>query len=66
MTNFTIKVKVTVSKASSASKIMHLALVINLWVTGIKELNKIQKEFINVIILKQNQVLCATSMKMNA
>ena len=42
----TLKGKVTVFKALAISKIVHLVLITNIPTSTIKELNKIQKEFI--------------------
>ena len=46
MRNLTLEGKVTVFKALAISKIVHLALITNISKSAIKELNKIQKEFI--------------------
>ena len=46
MRNLTLEEKVTVFEALVTSKIVHLALTINIPTSFIKELNKIQKEFI--------------------
>ena len=46
MGNLTLEEKVTVSKALAISKIVHLALITNIPTSTMKELNKIQKEFI--------------------
>ena len=46
MRNLTLEGKVTVFKALAISKIVHLALITNIPKSAIKELNKIQKEFI--------------------
>ena len=46
MRNLTLEGKVTVFKALVISKIVHLALITNILTSTIKELNKIQKEFI--------------------
>ena len=46
MRNLTLEGKVTVFKAIVISKIVHLALITNILTSTMKELNKIQKEFI--------------------
>ena len=46
MRNLTLEGKVTVFKALAISKIVHLTLITNITSSTIKELNKIQKEFI--------------------
>ena len=46
MRNLTLEGKVTVFKALTISKIVHLALITNIQTSTMKELNKIQKEFI--------------------
>ena len=46
MGNLTLEEKVTVSKELAISKIVHLALITNIPTSTMKELNKIQKEFI--------------------
>ena len=46
MRNLTLEGKVTVFKALAISKIVHLALITNIPTSTMKELNKIQKEFI--------------------
>ena len=47
MRNLALEGKVTVSKALAISKIVHLALITNILTLTMKELNKIQKEFIS-------------------
>ena len=46
MRNLTLEGKVTVFKALTISKIVHLALITNMQTITMRELNKIQKEFI--------------------
>ena len=46
MRNLTLEGKVTGFKALAISKIVHLALITNIPTSTMKELNKIQKEFI--------------------
>ena len=46
MRNLTLEGKVTVFKALAISKIVHLALITNIPTSTMKELNKIQNEFI--------------------
>ena len=46
MRNLKIEGKVAVFQVLAVSKIMYLALTINIYATVIKELNKMQKEFI--------------------
>ena len=46
MRNLTLEGKVTVFKALTISKIVHLALITNMQTLTMRELNKIQKEFI--------------------
>ena len=46
MRNLTLEGKVTVFKALAISKIVHLALITNIPTSAMRELNKIQKEFI--------------------
>ena len=43
MGNFTLEGKITVFKALAMSKIIHIALITNIPVSTMKELNKMQK-----------------------
>ena len=47
MRNLTLELKDTVFKAVAIPKIVHLALITNILTSTVKELNKIQKEFIS-------------------
>ena len=60
MRNLALEGKVTVSKALAISKIVHLALIINIPTLTMKELKKIQKEFIskNKSPKKKHTTLC--------
>ena len=63
MQNLTLEGKVTVFKALAISKIVHLALITNIPTATMKELNKIQKEFIwKTQIQKQNILPYVTAM----
>ena len=46
MQNLTLNGEITVFKALPMSKIVHLALITNIPTSSMKELNKMQKEFI--------------------
>ena len=46
MQNLTLERRITVFKALAMSKILYLALITNIPTSTMKELNKIQKEFI--------------------